>query len=170
MHPAYAKVAENKGMTPAIMCYESIYPVQRPSLPGISSQESIMPISINAKANQRRRIEKLYESPPNSPSVELTGISSSERVSQREKYIDLVDENYRGCESRVRFYNYETKKDVYIITKNPAWNDREHQNPFHMDPHPHFTCGGKYVCHTTTVDGHIDVAITPVDQLIEMTK
>ena len=91
-----------------------------------------------------------------------------------EKYyvsdIDLVEENYRGCESRVRFYNFETKKDVFIVTKNPAWNDREHQNPYHMDPHPHFTCGGKYVCHTTTVDGNIDVALTPMQQLIDMTK
>lgn len=88
----YAKAAEHNGVTAAIMCYEPIYPVQRPSLLDISSQESLIPISINTKANQRRRIEKLYESPPNSPSVELTGISSSERVYQREKYIDPVNE------------------------------------------------------------------------------
>jgi len=91
-----------------------------------------------------------------------------------EKYyvsdIDLVEQNFRGCESAVRFYNYETKKDVYIITKNPRANTPEKQNPFHMDPHPGFTCNDKYVTHTVTVDGHIDVAITPVDQLIEMTK
>ncbi len=94
--------------------------------------------------------------------------------SKNEKYyvsdIDLVEQNFRGCESRVRFYNYETKKDVFIITYNPRANEPDKQNPFHMDPHPAFNCNDKYVVHTTTVDGHIDVAITPVDQLIEMTK
>lgn len=88
----YVKAAEHRGLTPAIMCYEPIYPVQRPSLPDISSQESLIPISINAKANQRRRIEKLYDVPHDSPTGEVIGIASSERVSQREKYIDLVDE------------------------------------------------------------------------------
>lgn len=94
--------------------------------------------------------------------------------SKNEKYyvsdIDLVDQNFRGCQSRVRFYNYETKKDIFIITYNPAWNAPDNQNSYHMDPHPSFICNDKYVCHTTTVDGHIDVAITPVEQLIEMTK
>ena len=94
--------------------------------------------------------------------------------SKNEKYyvsdIDLVEQNFRGCESRVRFFNYETKKDVFIITENPRWNAPDKQNSYHMDPHPQFTCNDKYVAHTVTVDGHIDVAITPVDQLIEMTK
>jgi hypothetical protein len=93
---------------------------------------------------------------------------------KNEKYyvsdIDLVEQNFRGCESRVRFFNYETKKDVFIITENPRWNAPDKQNRYHMDPHPQFTCNDKYVAHTVTVDGHIDVAITPVDQLIEMTK
>ncbi len=84
--------------------------------------------------------------------------------------IDLVDQCFRGCESRVRFYNYETKKDVFIVTYNPRWNTPDNQNDYHMDPHPAFICNDKYVCHTTTVDGHIDVAITPTAQLIEMTK
>lgn len=95
-------------------------------------------------------------------------------ASKDERYyvsdIDLVDQCYRGCESRVRFYNYETKKDVFIITYNPAWNAPDKQNSFHMDPHPSFSCDDKYICHTTTVDGHIDVALTPTEQLIEMTK
>ena len=88
----YVKAAEHRGLTPAIMCYEPIYPVQRPSLPDIYSQESLIPISINAKANQRRRIEKLYDVPHDSPTGEVIGIASSERVSQREKYIDPVNE------------------------------------------------------------------------------
>ena len=94
--------------------------------------------------------------------------------SKNEKYyvtdIDLVEQNFRGCESRVRFYNYETKKDVFIITENPRWNAPDNQNRFHMDPHPQFTAGDKYVAHTVTVDGHIDVALTAVEQLVEMTK
>ena len=95
-------------------------------------------------------------------------------ASKDEKYyvsdIDLVDQCFRGCESRVRFYNYETKKDVFIITYNPRANEPDKQNPFHMDPHPAFNCNDKYIVHTTTVDGRIDVAITPTQQLIEMTK
>ncbi len=84
--------------------------------------------------------------------------------------IDLVEQNFRGCESAVRFYNYETKKDIMIITKNPRWNEPDKQNSFHMDPHPGFTCNDNYIAHTVTVDGHIDVALTPTAQLIEMTK
>ncbi len=84
--------------------------------------------------------------------------------------IDLVEQNFRGCESAVRFYNYETKKDIMIITKNPRWNEPDKQNSFHMDPHPGFTCNDNYIAHTVTLDGHIDVALTPTAQLIEMTK
>lgn len=94
--------------------------------------------------------------------------------SKDEKYyvtdIDLVDQCFRGCESAVRFYNYETKKDVRIITHNPRWNTPEEQNSYHMDPHPAFAGNDKYIVHTTTVDGHIDVAVTRIDQLIELTK
>ncbi len=84
--------------------------------------------------------------------------------------IDLVEQNFRGCESAVRFYNYETKKEVRIITENPRWNAPDNQNPYHMDPHPQFTAGDRYIGHTTTVDGHIDVALTPIGQLLEMTE
>ncbi|MBQ8510097.1 MAG: hypothetical protein IJ493_09355 [Clostridia bacterium] len=84
--------------------------------------------------------------------------------------IDLVEQNFRGCESAVRFYNYETKKDIRIITENPRWNAPDKQNPYHMDPHPQFTGGDRYIAHTVTVDGHIDAALTPVGQLIELTK
>jgi len=51
------------------------------------------------------------------------------------------------------------------VSLNPALYTREDQCRYHMDPHPHFTAGDKYVCFTTTVRNQVDVALTPVENI-----
>ena len=51
-----------------------------------------------------------------------------------------------------------------MCTKNAESN-------LHPDPHPQFVCGDRYVvCTINNADGHMDLAVTPVPQLIEMTS
>ena len=78
---------------------------------------------------------------------------------------------WRGCRWRVAFYNRETEKYVWIYSTRDALMPRENQSRLHPDPHPHFVMNGRYVISTANnADGHMDLYITPVDQLIEMTK
>lgn len=79
---------------------------------------------------------------------------------------------WRGCESLVRFYNTETGKMVFLVTHNPVVNGWTPDNPsiYHIDPHPRFVLHDKYVTFTATTQGHVDLAIAEVDQLIEATK
>ena len=79
---------------------------------------------------------------------------------------------WRGCESFVRFYNAETGKIVYLVTRNPVVNGWTPDCPsiYHIDPHPRFVLNDTMVTFTTTTQGRVDLAIAPVDQLIEATK
>lgn len=82
------------------------------------------------------------------------------------------------------FYNIKTGKEIAIVTKFPvhpsvypekSWSLTA-QTPgynhahYHVHPHPHFCLNDRYICYTTNVLGHIDVALTPVAQLIEKTS
>lgn len=89
----------------------------------------------------------------------------------------VADENeidgkkwFRGCKSRVHFYNKNTDKYVNIVTENPALFTRENQCRYHIDPHPQFTMNEKAVMYTTTVTGKVRAAICEVGQLLEKTK
>jgi hypothetical protein len=77
---------------------------------------------------------------------------------------------WRGCVSVVRFYNDQTKKLCDLLTYNPivdGWTP-ENPCPYHIDPHPALL--GRSVGHfTTTVAGRVDVAMAPVQQLIDAT-
>ena len=93
-----------------------------------------------------------------------------------ERYF-VADENeidgtkwFRGCKSRVHFYNSVTGKHVNIITENPALYTRENQCVYHIDPHPQFTYGERAVMFTTTVTGKVSMAICDVAQLVEKSK
>ncbi len=61
-----------------------------------------------------------------------------------------------------------TEKTVDIFSAMPK--PKYPRSYWHLDPHPQFTSDGKYIVSTTTVRGSVDVAITPVEELIEMTK
>ncbi|MDD4540274.1 MAG: hypothetical protein PHT80_14775 [Lentisphaeria bacterium] len=78
---------------------------------------------------------------------------------------------YRGCAWQVGFYNRETGKEVFIFQSLPAFNTKENPSTLHPDPHPQFVCGEKYIiCTINHGDGRMDLAITPVAQLADMTR
>lgn len=78
---------------------------------------------------------------------------------------------YRGCAWQVGFYNAATKKEVFLYQSLPAFNDKENQSKLHPDPHPQFVCGEKYIiCTINHGDGRMDLSVTPVAQLLELTK
>jgi len=74
---------------------------------------------------------------------------------------------YRGCASSVHFLNRQTGKRL-TLAENPARDDHIGRH-YHIDPHPRFCCGDRYVVFTTTVRGEIDLAIVPVSELLERT-
>ena len=77
---------------------------------------------------------------------------------------------WRGCKWRVAFWNRETERGVWIYSTRPALMPREKQSRLHPDPHPHFVMNGRYVvCTANNADGHMDLYVTPVDQLVKMT-
>lgn len=86
--------------------------------------------------------------------------------------IDQAPEKWwRGGKWRVAFYNRETDKYVWLYSTREPLVPEEKQSRLHPDPHPHFVMNGRYVISTANnADGHMDLYLTPVDQLIEMTK
>ena len=48
--------------------------------------------------------------------------------------------------------------------------DRLYNRNYHIDPHPRFCCGDRYVVFTTTVRSEVDVAIVPTAALLEKTQ
>lgn len=78
---------------------------------------------------------------------------------------------WRGCKWRVAFWNRETGKYVWVYSTRDALMPQDHQSRLHPDPHPHFVMNGRYVISTANnADGHMDLYITPVDQLVKMTE
>ncbi|MBZ0303292.1 MAG: oligogalacturonate lyase family protein [Anaerolineae bacterium] len=75
---------------------------------------------------------------------------------------------YRGCPSTVRFLNRETGQDVRLVD-NPEMPGLVGER-YHIDPHPRFCGTEDFVVFTTTVRGEVDVALTPVADLIERTS
>ncbi len=86
--------------------------------------------------------------------------------------IDQAPETWwRGGKWRVAFYNRETNKYVWLYSTREPLMPQDNQSRLHPDPHPHFVMNGKYVVSTANnADGHMDVFVTPVAQMIEMTK
>ena len=95
-------------------------------------------------------------------------------VSPDNRYVvcdDAPEAWWRGCKWRVAFWNRETERGVWIYSTRPALMPREKQSRLHPDPHPHFVMNGRYVvCTANNADGHMDLFVTPVAQLVEMTK
>ena len=95
-------------------------------------------------------------------------------VSPDKKYVvcdDAPEKWWRGCKWRVGFWNRETGKHVWLYSTRPPLMPRDNQSKMHPDPHPHFVMQGKYVvCTANNADGHMDLYVTPVAPMIEMTK
>jgi len=67
----------------------------------------------------------------------------------------------------VIFLNTLSGKTVEIVNRGPL-------NPgltrcTHLHPHPQFCLNDRYICYTTTVHDQVDVALTPVADLIALT-
>ena len=78
---------------------------------------------------------------------------------------------WRGCKWRVAFWNRETGKYVWLYSTRDALMPQNNQSRLHPDPHPHFVMNGRYVVSTASnADGHMDLFVTPVEQMIEMTR
>ena len=79
---------------------------------------------------------------------------------------------WRGCPSTVRFYNRESGKLIDVVSYNPVVEGWTPEKPsiYHIDPHPRFVVGDRYVTFTTTVCGRVDVGIAETSQLIELSR
>ena len=86
-------------------------------------------------------------------------------------YDNAPEKWWRGCKWRVGFYNRETKKNIWVYTARPALMPEGGQSKHHPDPHPQFVMNAKYIVSTASnADGHMDLYVTPVDQLIGLTR
>ncbi len=72
------------------------------------------------------------------------------------------------CDCHVGFRNLETGREVEIVNRPPL--PAGVTQCLHLHPHPQFCLGDKYICHTTTVRGRVDVALVPVADLIARTR
>ena len=78
---------------------------------------------------------------------------------------------WRGCKWRIAFWNRETGNYVWLYSTREALMPKDNQSRLHPDPHPHFVMNGRYVVSTANnADGHMDLYVTPVEQLIRMTR
>lgn len=89
----------------------------------------------------------------------------------------VADENeidgtkwYRGCKSRIHFFNKKTGKYADIVTENPALYEREEPCTYHIDPHPQFAASDSLVLSTSTVTGRVSMTVTDTQQLINKTE
>lgn len=77
---------------------------------------------------------------------------------------------YRGCASRINFYNRDTGRQIDIVSENPALYSPENPCVYHMDPHPQFLAADNYIAFTTTVSGQVTVGISEVQDLVSLTQ
>jgi hypothetical protein len=69
-------------------------------------------------------------------------------------------------------YNGRTGREVAIATGLPypaiiPWIEKR---KYHFDPHPFFSADGRHMIYTTTVHNRLDVAFTPVTDLMAATS
>lgn len=77
---------------------------------------------------------------------------------------------WRGCAWNVNFWNYETSRHVLIHSRMEPYAKEDNASYLHPDPHPQFVCGDRYVVCTRNSSGRMDLSVTPVAQLWEMTS
>ena len=65
---------------------------------------------------------------------------------------------------KVKFFDRQTNKVTDIASALPQ--PTVQRSWYHIDPHPQFSPKGTSVVYTTTVRGSVDVAITPIEQML----
>ncbi len=96
--------------------------------------------------------------------------SQTRRVCQSSSRLIVGDSNngfFRGCASTVHLMNRDTGK-VIVLAEHAERADYVGRH-YHIDPHPRFCCNDQYVVFTTTVRNEIDLALVPVEHLVEKT-
>lgn len=63
--------------------------------------------------------------------------------------------------------NRETGK-IVVLAEHAERRDYVGRN-YHIDPHPRFCANDRYVVFTTTLLNEIDLAVVPVEQLLQAT-
>ncbi len=91
-----------------------------------------------------------------------------------QKYV-VYDRSYaggwRGGPWRVEFYNRETGRRCMIHSGMAPLRPKATPSKRHPDPHPQFVANDRYVvCTYNNADGHMDLAVTPVEQLVRKTS
>lgn len=83
---------------------------------------------------------------------------------------DQTPYNWAKEPCKVLFYDRKTNKEIDIFSALPNPKTKR-GGIYHLDPHPAFTTDDKYIISTVTLlDGSADVAITPVEPLIELCR
>ena len=78
---------------------------------------------------------------------------------------------WRGKAWQVYFHNRKTNRGIHLFTYRPPICPKETPSAIHPDAHPQFVCRDRYVISTIGfADGHVETAITPVDELIRKTS
>ncbi|HEV7298287.1 MAG TPA: hypothetical protein VGN72_02910 [Tepidisphaeraceae bacterium] len=70
-----------------------------------------------------------------------------------------------ASDCHVVFCDTHTGMEVEIVNRPPLADDLTQCT--HLHPHPHFCCGDRYICHTTTIYDRVDLALVPVKALLE---
>ena len=79
---------------------------------------------------------------------------------------DQTPYNWKNEPCKVLFYDRGTNQELPIFSALPE--PPVERGKYHVDPHPQFVCGGKYVAATVTVGVETaTVSLTPVKPLLE---
>jgi Tol biopolymer transport system component len=68
----------------------------------------------------------------------------------------------------ILFYDRRRDRDVQIVSDMPQ--PALGRNSYHLDPHPQFSPRDSWVVYTTTVRGEVDVALTPVQPVVDASE
>ena len=82
-----------------------------------------------------------------------------------------IASSWRGKAWQVYFHNRRTNRGIHLFTYRPPICPKEAPSRIHPDAHPQFVCKDRYIISTIGFDdGHVETAITPVDELIRRTS
>jgi hypothetical protein len=70
--------------------------------------------------------------------------------------------------NRVVFINLNTGREIEIVSHMDY--PPEELSRYHVHAHPQFCLRDRYICYTTFARGRVDVALVPVNRLVEMTS
>ncbi|MBO7742150.1 MAG: hypothetical protein J6S21_06310 [Victivallales bacterium] len=87
-------------------------------------------------------------------------------ISCRYYCCDQTPYNWQNEPVKILFYDSVTEKETPIADAMPQPPiPMEFRRDYHFDPHPHFSPDGNFVIYMSTVNGNVDVAVTPVEQM-----